>query len=273
MRPPTQTSDQQLLERIRTILLRKDRQELEALRQILDDREELAQRIDPIIEAHLDELRQHFPDSYYRVIDKIIDQKLKASQDELINIIYPKLGKLIKSYINNEFRKLRERLDQQMRSSPLIFWRRDKKRLGDEMIAQLDASRIEEVYVVSHESGLLLGSASASATVDKDMIAGMLTAIKAFVEDAFQRTDEDLRAIQYGSYEILIHNFYNYYIALAIAGTLSESENDQLTTRLLDFADKELNRDLREPEPAFYHYLQKQLYSYFIQPYQKPPVT
>lgn len=267
MKPLSDNSDQKLLDQVRAILLRDDRQELHELRRILDERAALAERIDPIVEAHLDELRANFPDSYHRVIDKIIEVKLRHSQDELINIIYPKLGKLIRQYINNEFRKLRERLDRQIRRSPLAFLSRGG---SAEIIADLAESQIEEVYVISHESGLLLGSASASVTVDKDMIAGMLTAIKVFVEDAFQRTDEELRGIQYGGYEILIHNFYNYYIAVAVSGNLSEEERDDLTNRLLDFAEKELNRDLREPEAPFYHYIQQQLTTYFIEPFQKP---
>lgn len=260
-RPP---SEKHQLEQLRDILLSDDRRELEELRRILDEREALAERVGPIIEEHLEYLRHHFPQQYEKVIEKIIDARLKSSQEELISIIYPKLGKLIRKYIANEFRLLRERIDKQLKRNPLAFWRRNRGSSADQVLAAISAGAIQEVYVVSRESGLLLGSASSSETADKDMIAGMLTAIKAFAEDAFHRTDEELQSIQYGSYQLLIHNFYNYYIALAVSGNLSEAERDALTAEILDFAEKNLQGDLREPNASFYYTLQQRLAAQFF---------
>ena len=100
--------------------------------------------------------------------------------------------------------------------------------------------QIEEVYLVQKDSGLLIGNASKENTVDKDVLAAMLTAIKAFVEDAFKREQEDLESIQYGTYKIIIQSFYSYYIALAVKGTLSSAQRDQLGNKILDFADLHL---------------------------------
>lgn len=271
MASPKTDRDQQLLQQLRDLLLIEDRKAIAEIQHVIETREDLAQRVDPIIEKHLEELEKNFPDAYIRVVQKIIDQRMLQKQDELINIIYPRLGLMMKKFITNELRLMRERIDQQIKRSPLSFMYRNRNKSSDEIILDLSGSKVEEVYVISHESGLLLGSASASETADKDMIAGMLTAIKAFVEDAFKRTDEELRAIQYGSYEIMVQNFFNYYIALAIAGTLSEQERDALTQKMLEFAEKELRGDLQEPEVSFYAKIQKALFHYFIQPHK--PIT
>ncbi|WP_020536019.1 hypothetical protein [Lewinella cohaerens] len=264
------TQDKILLERLRDALLSKDRQSVAEVKHIVESKEELSKRINPIITAHMKELEENFPAPYIEVVQKIVDQRMRQKQDELINILYPRLGLLIRKYINNEFRLLRERLDQVLKESYsyLRFW---KRKTADEIIIDLRPSIVEEVYIISHESGLLLGSASSTETADKDMIAGMLTAIKAFVEDAFKRTDEELRGIQYGNYEIMVHNFFNYYIALAIAGTISEQERDELAEKILAFAARELNHDLQQPEPAFYAHMQKELDAYFIKPYKALP--
>jgi hypothetical protein len=63
----------------------------------------------------------------------------------------------------------------------------------------------------------------------------MLTAIKAFVEDAFQRTEEDLEMIQYGTYKIVVENFPSYYFAAAIKGSISTSEAGKLRGEIIDF--------------------------------------
>lgn len=260
------SQDSILLERLRDALLSKDRESVAQVKHIVESKEELSKRINPIIASHMKELEENFPDAYVEVVQRIVDQRMRQKQDELINILYPRLGILIRKYIANEFRLLRERLDQSM--SSMRFWQRKST---DQLIIELNPSIVEEVYVISHESGLLLGSASSVETADKDMIAGMLTAIKAFVEDAFKRTDEELRGIRYGNYEIMVHNFFNYYIALAIAGTISEQERDELAEKILEFASRELNHDLQQPEPAFYSRIRNQLEIYFIKPYKVTP--
>jgi hypothetical protein len=270
MTPPLRHStDDQLLEELRHLLLQEDRAELAELRRVIEERPRLAERVDPIIQLHLRELEEHFPDAYIKVVEKIIDQRLRQKQEEIINIITPRLGLMIRNYLNVEFRKLRERIDKQVQRSPLSVFSRRRTKTADQIIMDAHPFAVEEVYVVSHESGLLLGSASSGKTADIDMIAGMLTAIKSFVEDAFRRTDEELSAIQYGSYQILVHNFYNYYIALAVSGVLSEAARDQLTHNILTFAERELNYDLQEPDPKLHAILKNRLEHYFITKAQK----
>jgi hypothetical protein len=265
MTPPSgYKTDEELLADLRELLLHEDREALAELRQVIEERPRLAERVDPIIEGHIRELEANFPDAYFSVVEKIIDQRLRQKQEEIINIITPRLGLMIRNYINAEFRKLRERIDQQVQRSPLSVFSRRGRKTADEIIVEAQPFTVEEVYVVSHESGLLLGSASSGKTADIDMIAGMLTAIKSFVEDAFRRTDEELSAIQYGNYQILVHNFYNYYIALAVSGVLSEAARDQLTHNILTFAERELNYDLQEPDPKLHALLKDRLEHYFI---------
>jgi hypothetical protein len=257
--------DEILLERLREALLSKDRASVAQVKHIVENKEELSKRINPIIATHLEEIRTNFPDAYVEVVQRLVDQRMRQQQDELINILYPRLGIMIRKYIANYFRLLRERLDQIQHDSIsfLRFWERKS---SDELIVALSPSIVEEVYIISHESGLLLGSASSGKTADKDMIAGMLTAIRAFVVDAFNRTDEELRGIQYGNYEIMVHNFFNYYIALAIAGTISEQDRDDLAEKILEFAQQELNYNLQDADPAVSAHLQKQLNTYFLKP-------
>ncbi|RMF00095.1 MAG: hypothetical protein D6772_06800 [Bacteroidetes bacterium] len=257
-------TDEQLLAELRHLLLRDEREEIAELRRILEERPQLEQRVDPIIRTHLRALEENFPRAYFRVVEKIVDQRIRQKQEEIINIITPRMGLMIRNYINAEFRKLRERVDRQIKRSPLSVFSRKSKKSADQIIMEANPYEVEEVYIVSHESGLLLGSASSGKTADIDMIAGMLTAIKSFVEDAFRRTDEELSAIQYGSYQILVHNFYNYYIALAVSGVLSEADRDQLTHKILTFAKEELNYDLQEPDAALHATLKHRLEDYFI---------
>ncbi|MEN8816984.1 MAG: hypothetical protein ABF274_08970 [Nonlabens sp.] len=56
----------------------------------------------------------------------------------------------------------------------------------------------------------------------------MLTAIKAFVEDAFKEKQHNLQSIEYDLYEIYLHSFHKYYIASAVSGTFTGRLENEL---------------------------------------------
>ena len=127
-----------------------------------------------------------------------------------------------------------------------------------------ELGKIEEIYIIQRDSGLLLANASSAKTMDKDMIAGMLTAIKAFAEDAFKREEEELQSIQYGTYELFIHTFYSFYFAFAINGSLNSADKSKLSDDALQFAERELQVDFNKVEPAFFYRIQRKLEEQFL---------
>jgi hypothetical protein len=72
------------------------------------------------------------------------------------------------------------------------------------------------------------------------MVAGMLTAIKAFVKDAFTAETQELETIAYETYKIIIKNFKSYYIAAVISGVVTTSSKKELDHAILDFSEKVL---------------------------------
>ncbi len=263
--------EQEQLKELRHILLLEEREELRRIGDLLEDPDTFSDRIAPLIDEKLTLLQQHFPKHYEQTVKRLVDQRLEQSQDELLNVIYPVLGKMIRKYIQQEFEKLRERIDESLQRS---FIGTLKAKLfgvkeSDLILSQLAHSNIEEVYVIQRGSGLLMGSASLQPTMNKDVIAGMFTAIKSFVEDAFQRGQEELEMIQYETYQIFIQNFHSYYIAVAINGSLSANERDKLANDLLTFAEKELKKLVRTIDNKTNLRIRKKLEQYFILPQQE----
>jgi len=263
-------SEQRKLQELRNILLRDEREELQRIGDLLEDPDAFSDRIAPLIDEKLNQLQQRFPKHYEKTVRRLVDQRLEQSQDELLNVIYPVLGKMIRKYIQHEFELLRERIDETIDQS---FIGRLKARFfgikeSDLILSQLADTTIEEVYVIQRGSGLLMGSASRQKMLNKDVIAGMLTAIKSFVEDAFQRGQEDLEMIQYETYQIFIQNFHSYYIAVAINGSLSASQRDKLAEDLLTFAEKELKKLVRTVDNKTNLRIRQKLEQYFILPQQ-----
>jgi hypothetical protein len=108
----------------------------------------------------------------------------------------------------------------------------------ERMVHALLRAQVEEVLIIDKATGLLAGSWSRNALIDRDMIAGMLTAIKGFVEHAFSQGSQELETVEYDAYKILLHNFHTFYIAVVVSGMVSTEFRIGLTDLLLQFAEK-----------------------------------
>jgi len=239
---PTPEEEAQLLKQLRQVLLSEDREALAEIRAMLEDEAQLSEKVSPIIRQHLAFLKENFQVEYGVIIEEIVTKKLSESQDEIVNMIFPKLNTIIKKFITAQFQMLKEGIDTQIKTvqnrfSPKnIFSRFFGPSESDIVLSQLDNPEIHEIYLVQRESGLLLGSYAREKNTDQDVIAGMLTAIKSFAEDAFNRGKEDLEMIQYENYKIFLQNLPSYYFAVALTGSISTSEKEGLSNKLITFA-------------------------------------
>jgi hypothetical protein len=248
----------QMLEQLRELIVRGERERLDEIQRILDTPEELDKKAAPVIEQHLDErvshIQNNFKQTFGKQVNKLVEQKLEASKEELLNLLYPMIGSMVKKFISYQFQLLQESIEEQIQStrsffSPKNMVRRVKVMLfgiseEDQLLLDLGKITVEEVYVIQKDSGLLIGSYSKNETMNQDMVAGMITALKAFAEDAFQRQHEELEMIEWGGYNIVIQNVYSYYFAAAVSGLMTVRTKRKISEQLLDFAQKEIG-DLR----------------------------
>ncbi len=241
-----------LMLKLRELLLDEDREkqhtlktEVTTLKKEINTREKLEPKIEPIIQDHLDKLKKDFPTLFGPVITETIKYQIKHSQNEVVDALYPIIGKLIRKYITREIELLSERVDNQLEKA--FSWQGWVNRIKawfsgaketDMVLQGLAEPTIEEIFVIEQNSGLLYGSFSRTKTMDQDMVAGMLTAIKAFVVDAFKRGEQELESIDYESYHILFMNFKTYFLAVAVSGTITASFKDKLDKTVLNFANK-----------------------------------
>ncbi|MBP7184753.1 MAG: hypothetical protein KBA06_04535, partial [Saprospiraceae bacterium] len=239
---------------------------------LINNQNKLSEKITPIIEQRLDFLKNNFPKEYDAAVTKIFESKIKESQADLLNVIYPVMGKMIMKFITLQFQQTKDSIDNQIRSMFSLKGMQKKFRNlifgvseSDDILSLIDKPSIQEVYLIQRDSGILMGSASLQNTIDQDVIAGMLTAIKSFVEDAFQRENEDLEMIQYGTYKIFIQNFHKYYFSVAMTGSISSVESANLSKKIMDFAETELSRNNRtELNEENFYYLSDKLKLVFL---------
>lgn len=270
------TGDAMLLQKLRDILLEEDRPDIEYLRNAVDNPIEFDRRVAPIIEEKINKIKQNFPKEFGKVVNESIDKRLKESQQEILDIIYPVLGQMIKKYVTHQFQLLKENIDNKVKStfSAISFIGKIKaKFLGisesDLVLSEFDGPTIEEIYLVEKNSGLLCGSYSRLESEDRDLVAGMLTAIKAFAGDAFRKDNVELEKIDYENFKILIQNYYHYYIAIVFSGSFQTKDKDFFSDIAQSFAEKELTEPFENINDEIVQTLSQKLFTHFSEEISK----
>jgi len=248
--------------------LKEEREEIQKVQETIYKEENLSKQISPIVKEHIEFLKQNFPEEFKVVVDDMITRKIKNSKDEIVNAIYPEMGIMIKKYISQQIQILKDGIENQIKGKGILGNLKARMGFGnakEEIIQNLEPSVIEEIFIVQKYSGLLAGSATRNNMVDQDVVAGMLTAIKSFVEDAFQRDNEELETIEYGSYRIFLQTFPSWYMAVTLSGTLSSKEKDNLSNRILAFAKAEMAEQIDEINDKLNKDLSLKLEKFFMQ--------
>lgn len=246
---------------------RKDKeilkQDLDQIRDILDD-QKFRDLVSPIIRDHLEDLKMKFPDLYGDVVREAISSQIKNQEDEMVNSLYPILGKMVKKFAYSEINKWVEAFDRTFQDIKKDFkngslWARIKnfvrvkilKRKGNnedltkkiDLLKQQFYNQIEEIFIIEKDTGFILASYSDDGPfkLDQQMMVGLLTAIKSFGEDIMSQKDEGLNTIQFDSYSIIVISFYSYFAATVVNGPITESFKSDLHDKLLDYAKQYLN--------------------------------
>lgn len=249
---PPHIDSQERFRRLQELLFQEDREvarhiqeEVESLREELVSPDDIQERVQPFIELKVEYLQKNFPELFGPVITKTIKKQIIEQKDEMIDALYPIIGRLIRKFLTKELERLQERIDQSLNDT--FSWEGFRRRVRgwfrgesgrDMVVREMARGEVEEVFIVDQESGLLAGAWSRKVHADRDMVAGMLTAIKAFVETAFEAGQQDLETIEYENYKILLNNFRTFYIAVIISGPLSGEFKAELSDLTMAFAEK-----------------------------------
>ena len=240
-----------LLKRLRTILLDDDRQDwgelsqdVEALKAQLTD-ENQREKLESFFGEKIDYMRAQFPDLFGKVLTQTIKKEIRDSREEMVDALYPIIGKLVSRYLKNEIEQLSQRIEERMDRTFTLkgFMNRLRAFFSgvkyEEMVMQEAMSaRLEEVFVITQGSGMLLGQYSLNDLLDADMIAGMLSGIKSFVEHAFKQGQQELETLEYDNYKIVVHNFQTFFIASVLSGNYNSQMKSQLDKFVMDFCEE-----------------------------------
>lgn len=275
-------TDSEKLIKLKELLLTEDRDFAQQILQKLDHLEEtvyidknLSEKVNPIIDRKIDIFIEQIPEKLGPTITKALSEEIKNSQDQVVEALFPIIGKMIKKYIQQEIKTLSDNINNQVQDTFSVKkWQRKFKSIftgrseNEIILSELGKPEIQQIFIIEKGSGIIIAShtktdstngENTNETIDEDMVAGMLTAIKSFVEDAFHGGNQSLENIEYELYTIQIQNFPSYYIAAVVSGAIDNNFKSKIQDDLMDFASKFIKNNLSHKE-----YISKKLAEYFI---------
>ncbi|MFC4818727.1 hypothetical protein [Dokdonella ginsengisoli] len=188
-------------ERLRELLLGDERRELLAARARIAELERaqqaLPQRLPGALESLADEASTaRVANALAEPVSQALGAAVQRNRQSLIDVLFPIIGPLIRKSIAEALRNLVADLNGAIESSFTprgIKWRIEAWRAGvpyaQVVLKHRLAYAIDHVFLIERESGLVLHHEAAPGLpeLDKDAIAGMLTALGDFVGDSVGR--------------------------------------------------------------------------------------
>jgi outer membrane protein OmpA-like peptidoglycan-associated protein len=154
-------------------------------------------------------------DSLQMPVEFCLQQSFKKDARPFADALFPLIGPSIRKSIGSAFKELLQRintsLEQSIFSRKGLLWRFQAWRTGQSfaelVLTNTLAYRIEQVFLIHRESGLLiLHSHLKEIDVgDSDAVSAMFTAIQDFIRDSFSASkEEELDSVQVGNYNVWI---------------------------------------------------------------------
>jgi hypothetical protein len=202
------------------------------------------------LEAELDDLERRVTDEdaligmITPVLGDAIRRRIRDARDEMTEALYPIIGQAVVRAVSEAIRDLARTVDARMRTSlsPRAVWRRFQARVSGVSSAEMALREslpfaVVEVFLIHRETGLLLYHVSRDpdGSPDRDLVSGMLTAIRDFAQDAFGRGEEgQLDEIQYGERCILIEAARHAYLAVVVDGIEPPGFRAEMRQRVIE---------------------------------------
>ena len=220
------------LQELRHILLGDQLLRLQELERRLTDPKLRTEELSAIV-AEAIALRAKRDRAVQRTLHPLVEEALRISVERnpkvLADAMYPIIGEAVRKAVAHALRGMVESLNLMMERSVSVEslkWRleaaRTGKSFGEVALMRSLRYRVEQVFLVHRETGLLLQHVASAHSVvqDTDLVSGMLTAVQDFVRDSFgARKSEDLETMQVGEYTVWVQYGPTALLAAVVSGT------------------------------------------------------
>jgi len=219
------------LAHLRTLVLAPEQSEISELKQRLNDPRIRAEELSRVI-AEAIVMRtatdQKLATALLPTIEIVLRDVVKKDPKFLAETMFPIIGLAIRKAIAEALRSMVQSMNRTLEyafSWHGILWRIESIRTGkpfaEIILLHTLIYRVEQLFLIHKESGLVLQHAAADSidVKDADMVAAMLTAIQDFVNDSFStKEDASLQNLNLGELTVWLEQGPKTLLAAVIRG-------------------------------------------------------
>lgn len=257
--PTPEDQPQDSLSLLRELIVGPEAVKIDTLEKRLDDPELHASDIARILPEAI-EVRTEQDNKLEHALLPVVETAIKTSisrdprplSDALFPVMGPAIRKAIASTLSHMVQSLNQTLEYAF-SVQGLKWRMESLRTGrpfaEVVMLNTLVYRVEQVFLIHRETGLLLQHALADQVKaqDADMVSGMMTAIQDFVRDSFGVGEsEGLEEMQVGDLQVWLEAGPKAILAVCVRGSapkqlrtmmqeVNESIHHQFSRALNDF--------------------------------------
>ncbi|HSE20296.1 MAG TPA: OmpA family protein [Pyrinomonadaceae bacterium] len=213
--PGSSSNDDESMAELRTLLLGPAEKQIAEVHERLTDPRRQLKEVSHVLPAAIRSRKDdELTDALAPTVAAALQQSVRKDPKPLADAIFPIIGPAIRKAIAAALSGMVQSLNQSMTYSLSVKglkWRLEALRTGksfaEVVLLKTLRYRVEQVFLIHKETGLLLHQASAPGikVQDADMVSAMLTAIQDFVHDSFATPKGDeLETLQVGELTVWI---------------------------------------------------------------------
>ncbi|MCT7985588.1 OmpA family protein [Laspinema sp. A4] len=157
---------------------------------------------------------------------RTIKEQIRLERDAMVDALYPVIGNTISKYMTEAIKSINEKVANTLSMEGVERKIRSKVQGVSEAELILKESIplvVQAVFLIHKASGLVIAEAQEEGDyrLESEMVAGMLTAIRSFVNDCIVKPGEisELNEIEYGDSKIILEVGGYCYLAVIVKGT------------------------------------------------------
>lgn len=154
-----------------------------------------------------------------------IKEQIVVEREAMVDALYPVIGSTISKYMVEEIRAINEKVENAMSVEGISRKLRAKMQGVSEaelLLKEAMPLTVQAIFLIHQGSGLVISEIqpSESQRLESEMVAGMLTAIRIFVNDCIAQsgTISELNQIEYGNSKIVLEVAGYCYLAVVVQG-------------------------------------------------------
>src|SRR5262249_34006249 len=201
---------------LRSLIVGPEQRQLRAIQSRLDDPGTHAREVSQVLPQAVQlrntdpQLKRALAPAIEEAIASLVRRDPKQLADALFPAIMPAIRKAIAATLSGMLESMNRTLEHSL-SIRSIKWRitaaRTGKSFAEIVLLNTLLYRVEQVFLIHRKTGLLLQHVKAgpASVQDADLVSGMLTAIRDFVEDSFRVPEgESLDTLQGGDLSVWV---------------------------------------------------------------------